>query len=65
MTPDALLRIPSVGLDPSWEIGINLAVQNHMRFGQDFVFTFGPLGILATRLPIGMGRVPLRDFRCA
>ena len=25
-----------------------------MRFGEDFIFTFGPLGIFATRLNIGV-----------
>jgi hypothetical protein len=62
LVPDSLLRLPGVGLDRSWEIAINLAVQNHLRFGQDFVFTFGPLAVLWTRLPIGMNQWPLILF---
>ena len=33
-------------LDSSWMIGINLAHVNHLVFGRDVIFTYGPLGFL-------------------
>ena len=54
LLPDALFVRPRAGLDPSWAIAINLAFERGMRFGEDFIFTFGPLGIFATRLNIGV-----------
>lgn len=36
-------------LDSSWVRAINLAVKNHLVFGRDIVFTYGPLGFLSTR----------------
>ncbi|HYW53862.1 MAG TPA: hypothetical protein VE826_07830 [Dongiaceae bacterium] len=43
----SLVRPPAPtgpGLDQSWRIGITLAAEHGLRFGQDVVFTFGPLG---------------------
>ena len=37
----------SSGLDPSWHIGLHLAAHLRLRFGQDIVFTYGPLGFLS------------------
>jgi hypothetical protein len=37
---------PSVGLDISWEYGLNEAVARHLVFGRDIVFTLGPLGLV-------------------
>lgn len=45
---------PSKGLDPSYQIANHLAHQFHLVYGKDFVFTYGPLGILYSRLPIGV-----------
>ena len=59
LLPDDLFIRPSAGLDPSWAIAINLAFEQGMRFGKDFIFTFGPLGIFATRLPIGVSPLAL------
>lgn len=36
----------SFGLDPSWVVGVNLALINNLQFGPDIAFTFGPLGFL-------------------
>lgn len=36
------------GLDPSWCITLKVAIENKFRFGQDFLFTYGPLGFLNT-----------------
>jgi hypothetical protein len=38
--------VPSVGLDPSWGIGLHLAATQGMDFGSQIVFTYGPLGFL-------------------
>jgi hypothetical protein len=43
----SLVRPPAPagpGLDESWRIGMTLATEQGLRFGQDVVFTFGPLG---------------------
>ena len=45
---------PFYGLDFSWMIGLHNAVKNKLVFGTDFVFTYGPLGVLQTRLSIGV-----------
>ena len=37
-TPD----LPTNGLDPSWQIGINQAAAQGLAFGRDMIFTFGP-----------------------
>ena len=36
-------------LDPSWMIGINQAVSQKMKFGQEMIFTFGPYASIYTR----------------
>lgn len=38
-----------IALDPSWMIGINQAVSQKMRFGQEMIFTFGPYASIYTR----------------
>ena len=43
-----LVPYVGTGLDPSWSIGINMATARRMVFGRDIIFTFGPLGFLAT-----------------
>ena len=37
---------PTYGLDPSWRAALHLAAYDHLRFGPDLVFTYGPLGFL-------------------
>lgn len=36
-------------LDPSWMVVLHLAFLDHLAFGQDVVFTYGPWGFVATR----------------
>jgi hypothetical protein len=36
--------MPAAGLDPSWLMGISYALKNKLAFGNDVVFTYGPLG---------------------
>ncbi len=48
--PLNLIEQPTQGLGPSWRISINLALKNNLEWGSDYVFTFGPLGYLYTRM---------------
>lgn len=57
--PKALVENPSGGIDPSWKISINMAIHQGLTFGKDWVFTYGPLGFLSTRLPTFIGITPL------
>jgi hypothetical protein len=50
--PLQLIQQPIAGLDASWRISINLALKNNLQWGSDYVFTYGPLGYLYTRLAI-------------
>ena len=58
------------GLDPSWGVGLHMARHNHLRFGTDIVYTFGPLGFLVQPviaypgqgLVAGWLRIPLFAF---
>ena len=49
--PRHIFNTPSFGLDASWQIAINLAIKENLKFGKDFIFTYGPWGFLATSLP--------------
>ena len=40
----------SLGLDPSWNLAINLLIQQGANFGKDVAFTYGPLGFLNYRI---------------
>jgi hypothetical protein len=40
------LTMPDVGLDPSWQLSLQLANIQSKTFGREFVFTYGPLGYL-------------------
>lgn len=52
--PPFFYHVPVEGLDSSYNIAICLAFKYKLVFGKDFVFTFGPLGILGNRLPISV-----------
>jgi len=55
---------PGSGLDPSWVIGINMALLENLQFGKDIVFTFGPLGFLWTPVLIDYNLWSLSLFFC-
>lgn len=38
---------PQAGLDPSWGAALHMAIRDHITFGHDLIFTFGPLGFLS------------------
>ncbi|TMD19365.1 MAG: hypothetical protein E6I99_15365, partial [Chloroflexi bacterium] len=40
-----------MGTDPSWWGSLALDVEQHLVFGRDFLFTYGPLGFVETGLP--------------
>lgn len=42
--------MPSTGLDPSWSEGMNQAFSQHLLFGHDIVFTYGPYASIFTRV---------------
>jgi hypothetical protein len=50
--PGSFYSTPIPGIDSSWMIALHLAVKQHLTFGKDFVFTYGPLGVLYHRYPI-------------
>jgi hypothetical protein len=43
-------EMPRAGLDESWRYAMNEAVAQHLSFGKEVVFTFGPLAAIYTRL---------------
>jgi hypothetical protein len=38
------------GLDASWSIALHVALANGMQFGKDFIYTYGPYGILINNI---------------
>ncbi len=38
---------PGLGLDPGWRAGVNMAVHQSLNFGEQVLFSYGPLGFLA------------------
>jgi hypothetical protein len=41
---------PGVGIDPSWNAGLAMGVEQGLHWGKDIVFTYGPLGFLQSQL---------------
>jgi hypothetical protein len=37
----------TAGIDTSWQTGLHMAAENHLRAGHDWVYTYGPLGFAA------------------
>ncbi|HEU5165402.1 MAG TPA: hypothetical protein VFU29_07675, partial [Chitinophagaceae bacterium] len=54
LIPPSFYHRPLEGIDASWNIAIHLAHKYNLIFGKDFVFTYGPLGILYSRHPISV-----------
>ena len=46
LTIPGLVVRPSVGIDPSWELGLHLARDHGFVVGRDIVFNYGPWGFL-------------------
>lgn len=51
VVPRTFLLPLGASLDHSWQISLYLALKEELIFGREFVFTYGPLGILTTRMP--------------
>ncbi|MFN8150159.1 MAG: hypothetical protein U0R24_03390 [Solirubrobacterales bacterium] len=50
---------PGTGLDQGWIAGMYMGIEHGIRFGPDFVFTYGPLGFLnfATDWYVGLANL--------
>lgn len=51
--------IAAPGLDPSWVVGLSLAVARGLAFGRQVVFTYGPLGPVAVPVAVTAGTLLL------
>jgi hypothetical protein len=51
LTWPAASTAASTGIDPSWIVGLHIAAREHLHFGSDIAFTFGPLGFLGYPQP--------------
>jgi len=45
-------NIPTVGIDNSWRIALEMAYQKGLIFGKDIIYTYGPLGRFTQRISI-------------
>jgi len=52
--PNYFYSLPEEGLDNSWNIALHIAHRDHFIHGKDFVFTYGPLGVLNSRYPVSV-----------
>jgi hypothetical protein len=62
LLPGHIFSFPHNGLDPSWMIAINMAVDQNLVFGRDFVFTFGPMGFLYTGITVFIPKIVIILF---
>ncbi len=45
-----------LGLDVSWQVVLGYALNKHWQWGTDIIYTYGPLGVLATRVGMGLSK---------
>lgn len=50
------------GLDVSWQMVLNYALKNNWVWGEDIIYTYGPLGFLSTRIGWGIPRIVFLIF---
>ena len=50
--PRSIYALPGLSLDPSYILALSYFTEHGFNFGNDIVFTYGPLNYLATRLGI-------------
>lgn len=62
LVPDTIFSYPHNGLEPSWMIALNIAVEQKLVFGRDLIYTFGPLGFLYTGLPVYIPKIVIILF---
>lgn len=48
---------PGSGIDMSWRTVLNIAAAEHLDFGSDALFTYGPLGFIDAPLAVGPGQL--------
>ncbi len=60
--PAIFAKSPDMGLDPSWRLSLQLAAINDKVFGQEFIFTYGPLGYLLIHAPVNKAFQLIYDF---
>ncbi len=46
LTWSVAIDVPAAGLDGSWNAGLSMAVEHGLHFGDQIVFSYGPLGFL-------------------
>jgi len=63
LSPLLFFTEPSYTLDGSWAISINLAIKNRLTWGENYVFSYGPWGFLATGLKQYAPAVAILLFR--
>ncbi len=56
------LDIDYIGVDPAWKLALNMAIKEGFIFGQDFSFTYGPLGYLQTGLHLYVSKFGILLF---
>ena len=52
--PTAFFVQPGFGMEPSWHLLMNKAFSAGWVFGEQFIWTYGPLGFLEWRIPYGV-----------
>jgi hypothetical protein len=55
--PSHFCNPPDFSLDGHWQLMLNKAFSEKWSFGEQIIWTYGPLGFFETRLPCGIGRV--------
>ena len=58
--PTSFTGTPEIGLDPSWQLSLQLAAIKDKVFGQEFIFPYGPLGYLL--IPVTVSKTALLLF---
>jgi hypothetical protein len=56
LIPPILVRPVASGLDSSWQITVNLATYHKLIFGEEYIFTLGPLGFLITKNAVELNK---------
>lgn len=63
IVPELVSKGPSwLGVDDSWAVALNYALTKNWTWGKDIVYTYGPLGFLATRVGMGISKWILLGF---
>ncbi len=60
--PAGFVEPPDMGIDPSWMQALQIAATQGKIFGQEFVFTYGPLGYLFIHADVNKVALLLYDL---